>query len=75
MLQNTAIEQAVDVAEKLRSTLASHNFTVNGARIALSASFGVAQRGPSEAEDPLLTRVDSALYAAKHAGRNCVQQA
>lgn len=75
MLQNTPIDQATEVAEKLRTALASHPLTFNGTHIALSASFGVAQRNPAEAKDPLLTRVDGALYTAKHAGRNCVRQA
>lgn len=75
MLQNTPLEQAVEVADKLRSTLASTPLLHEGTPIALRASFGVAQRQPSEEPDSLLTRADGALYAAKHAGRNCVRTA
>lgn len=75
MLHNTPLEQATEVAEKLRNALATHRFSFNGTDIPLSASFGVTQRQPSEDQDPLLSRVDAALYAAKHAGRNCVRDA
>lgn len=73
MLQNTPLDQAVEVAEKLRSALASQPLLYEGTAIAVSASFGVAQRHQAETSVALLTRVDRALYAAKHAGRNCVR--
>lgn len=75
MLQHTSLAQAAEVADKLRSTLAAHPLLHEGTAIALSASFGVAQQHPNEEPGPLLTRADSALYAAKHAGRNCVRTA
>ena len=38
-----------------------------------TASFGVAELVPSEGLPTLMQRADEALYAAKRAGRNCVQ--
>ncbi len=41
----------------------------------LTASFGLAARRPHETPDRLITRADTALYAAKQAGRNRVEKA
>jgi diguanylate cyclase (GGDEF)-like protein len=41
----------------------------------LTASFGLAERHPGEAIDRLITRADTALYAAKQAGRNRTERA
>jgi diguanylate cyclase (GGDEF)-like protein len=41
----------------------------------LTASFGIAARSPGEAADRLITRADTALYAAKQAGRNRTERA
>jgi diguanylate cyclase (GGDEF)-like protein len=41
----------------------------------LTASFGLAERRGGEAIDRLITRADSALYAAKQAGRNRTERA
>jgi diguanylate cyclase (GGDEF)-like protein len=47
-----------------------------GARIALTASMGVAVSPPDgTTEEVLLASADRALYAAKHAGRNRVVSA
>ncbi|MCZ6454326.1 MAG: diguanylate cyclase [Alphaproteobacteria bacterium] len=39
----------------------------------MTLSIGVSQYRPADSEDDLIARADAALYAAKHAGRNCVQ--
>ena len=39
----------------------------------MTLSIGVAEYRPGETEDDFIARSDAALYAAKHAGRNCVQ--
>lgn len=38
-------------------------------------SFGVAEWIRLESSEALISRVDQALYQAKHAGRNCVMAA
>ncbi|SFC12526.1 diguanylate cyclase (GGDEF) domain-containing protein [Marinospirillum celere] len=61
--------QALLLAEKLRSQLASHLFTLP---VSQTASFGVAQYQPGDTRASLLQRADQALYLAKEAGRNRV---
>ncbi|WP_028862837.1 sensor domain-containing diguanylate cyclase [Psychromonas aquimarina] len=65
----TDIENTWFFAEKLRTTIAAHNFSVIGKA---TASCGIAQYKEGESAEELLSRVDSALYQAKQTGRNKV---
>lgn len=73
LLPGAELEAALQVAERLRQTLAaSHSPT--GGPVTLSA--GVAQwRGGDESAKALLKRADEALYRAKAEGRNRVLSA
>ena len=66
-------DRSTQAAERLRVALSKHRFVHEGARIALSASFGVAV-WPGDGKEPetLLAATDRALYAAKQSGRNRV---
>jgi diguanylate cyclase (GGDEF)-like protein/PAS domain S-box-containing protein len=65
----TEIDGGKVLAEKLRSKIVQHNFAGAGN---LTASFGVAEsRGDLSAVE-LVAKADSAMYKAKHAGRNRV---
>ena len=68
--RETDLAGAALLAEKLRSAIASHAFSVGGQR---TASFGVATLRDQEDIDTLLARADAALYRAKDAGRNRVE--
>ncbi|MBF0219658.1 MAG: diguanylate cyclase [Gammaproteobacteria bacterium] len=59
-----------ELAEKLRSVIAAHNFSHVGH---CTASFGVALYQQGERLETLVSRADSALYRAKAAGRNRVE--
>jgi diguanylate cyclase (GGDEF)-like protein len=62
------------IAESLRAALAGTRIPTScGAFIRVTASFGVATLLPGEDFQTLFERADQALYAAKKAGRNCVQ--
>jgi diguanylate cyclase (GGDEF)-like protein/PAS domain S-box-containing protein len=63
------LDEAVQMAEKLRVAIASHIFQKIGTK---TASFGVATIQSNEDELSLMQRVDSALYQAKESGRNSV---
>ena len=70
LLPSTRLEQAVTVAERIRTALAS--MIIEPLPTAVTVSLGVAEIAPGETGDALLRRVDKALYEAKAAGRNRV---
>lgn len=74
LLPQTGRKAALDVAEKLRAAVAARTFDVpGGGRLSVTASFGVATLDRSVPDlDALLKNADTALYAAKAAGRDRV---
>ncbi|HVO11826.1 MAG TPA: diguanylate cyclase [Vicinamibacteria bacterium] len=66
-------QHALQAAERLRTALQKYRFLHEGARIPLTASFGVAV-WPGDGREPeaLLAAADRGLYAAKQTGRNRV---
>lgn len=73
VMQETPVERAAEVAEKLRRTLEERIFTYEGEEIRLTSSFGVCA-ATSAVEQPefLLLRADELLYRSKREGRNRV---
>jgi len=73
-------DQALALAERLRRCIADEPFVVQMSedepplKVMMSVSLGVAGQGDeaSQATNQLMAQADQALYAAKHAGRNCV---
>jgi len=61
--------------EALRSAVAETPLITPAGPYRLTASFGLAERRSDEAADRIITRADLALYAAKQAGRNRIEQA
>jgi diguanylate cyclase (GGDEF)-like protein len=78
LLPETTTEEAVEVAERIRTTLERARFEVDTVATALSAtiSCGVASF-PADGADPrtLLHQADLAVYRAKEQGRNQVVRA
>jgi len=72
VLPQVAKADAVDVAEKLRRSIAERSFG-NAPAGKVTASAGVAHL-PTDATtlEGLLEAADAALYASKHRGRNCI---
>ncbi len=70
MLPETHIEQAILVAEKIRSTIENHQFTK---MLKVTCSLGVAQFRTTDNYTNLFKRVDEALYKAKNTGKNRVE--
>lgn len=60
-------------AENARATFASRPVEGFPDDARFTASFGVAEISPAENATALQARADAALYAAKHAGRDCVR--
>lgn len=72
LLPETDIEQACQLAERIRQSIAGRRLTVKNRLIAYTASFGVAERGDKANLDHLLGEADERLYTAKSKGRNRV---
>jgi diguanylate cyclase len=76
ILPGAGLEEAKEVAEKIRVTVAGQKIVRKASRQTLGSvtlSIGVSLLRPQDSDADLIERADAALYAAKHAGRNCVQ--
>ena len=74
LLPQTTNQEAALIAERIRTTLDASPASFAQATIPVTVSIGVAQWQDEEGEpiDHLLSRTDTALYAAKNGGRNQV---
>ncbi|EJL86187.1 diguanylate cyclase (GGDEF) domain-containing protein [Herbaspirillum sp. CF444] len=76
LLPEADMEQALVVAEKLRSTLSQQTFAIDDvAQISITASFGVSALAGAATLDYMIRLADEALYKAKNGGRNQVVRA
>jgi len=74
IMPDTQIEDAERIAERIRLHVAGSPFRVAGGELlTVTISVGVAATiGTTDTPETLLKRADSAVYEAKHAGRNRV---
>ncbi|WP_259783006.1 diguanylate cyclase [Aestuariispira ectoiniformans] len=73
MLPNSNPGTAVSVLERLRHALADRPIVVEGgARLSVTASFGIASLGSGVSLKSIIEQADTALYRAKESGRNKV---
>ena len=70
ILPETQLEEAVTLAERLRSAVDAHAFP--GAQRHVTISLGVSSYQPDDTADAMTARADQALYRAKSEGRNRV---
>lgn len=70
LLNNCNLQQAADVAETLRTSIAQHDFGLPAPGMQVTVSLGVAQYQDEETESAFFSRADGALYQAKNGGRN-----
>ena len=78
LMVGTPIDKAKQLAEKLRQTVSRLDVPIddkNDAQLKVTLTFGVTDMPPSktDSQEAAITRADVALYAGKHAGRNCVR--
>jgi two-component system, cell cycle response regulator len=74
VLKQTDGVGAVLVAERIRKAVESLVVDSNGKRIPVTVSIGVAEFTPEDSAEALIDRADNAMYRAKTAGRNRVEQ-
>jgi two-component system, sensor histidine kinase LadS len=73
-LPETPLEQAVQVAERLRLTLAETPITTENGHLHITVSIGLTITGPGSTDlNTLIQQADEALYQAKDNGRNRVE--
>lgn len=72
---NVTARDAADRAEALRLQVCDDPLIVGDTRIGVTVSIGVADSARSDTLAGLINEAEEALYAAKRAGRNRVQQA
>lgn len=72
LLPNTTPEGAKLVAERIRETIEECECLCHGEIIKMTASIGISSLTADDKDDSLFLRADSALYKAKHGGRNQV---
>jgi diguanylate cyclase (GGDEF)-like protein len=75
-LPETAMDGAVVFADRLRRRIAEHDFAQSGDPVYVTASIGVATLPAPDVEtvEALIAGADAAMYRAKGAGRNQVEQ-
>jgi diguanylate cyclase (GGDEF)-like protein/PAS domain S-box-containing protein len=75
ILPNTGVEDALNLAERLRQILSQQRVEIYENEIQFAMSIGVSEfHGNNDLVDDLIRRADEALYQAKNAGRNQVAQ-
>jgi diguanylate cyclase (GGDEF)-like protein len=75
LLPDTTLDQAAQVAERLRQNLAMMKIASVDESITVTISLGIATLDAVDSEpglDTLLSHADQALYTAKQSGRNQV---
>ncbi len=71
ILPETNLNQALDLAEKLREAVANQKYNYRDGSIKVTISLGVAELQENDpSPDLLLKKADDALYEAKRTGRN-----
>lgn len=72
VLPETSIAGAFMLMERIRAKIAAEVFCTNDTNLSVTISIGVAEIGMDQTGEQLLGSADTALYEAKHSGRNRV---
>jgi diguanylate cyclase (GGDEF)-like protein len=75
LLPDARLDEAARTAERLREAVQSPHFAVEGQQVSVTVSIGIATRQGLSTPEAFIGAADTALYAAKHAGRNRVRVA
>lgn len=75
VLPNADGQQALQIAERIRQSVAQHDWKQYGLNAPVTLSIGISQHRPGETLGDSVSRADAALYMGKHGGRNRVELA
>ncbi len=70
IMEHCPIDKAIDLAEKIRSTIENFRFHWRSRRFSIGVSIGVVPMLEGYSPEAALSMADSACYAAKEQGRN-----
>lgn len=75
LVRQVVLDRVVDIAERIRETVAAETFEIEDHEINVTLSAGVAEFAPESMPRPTewIRAADEAMYRAKAAGRNCVK--
>jgi len=72
ILQNSDLDEGREIAARLRQTVSNAPFHSDDTDIKITISLGLTQYHPGDTIQSFIERADTALYQAKHTGRNRV---
>ncbi len=72
LLMDTHLDQALQIAERLRLNFAARKFDFGGQRLQATVSIGATQMGSADQVRTFFERGDRAMYLAKQSGRDQV---
>lgn len=72
MLSCRPLDEAADIAEKIRAAVESRRLSFDGKDISVTLTLGVSEFTSSSTMDSVITAADKKLYAGKNSGKNCV---
>jgi len=73
LLPNTPLDQAVEIAERIKQAITSDNINNNGNNISLTITMGISEYRNGESIDACIMRADEALYRGKKNGKDRIE--